>query len=122
MTNNGLGKILKNKRKALDLTLKEVSEKSGVSTSHLGRIERGERFPSARILPKIAKGLEFDENELFVIAGYLTPKSAAGEKITEPVGRVDPYVAMVLGKESVETQRAVIGLLILLKSMAKSIS
>ena len=119
---NDLGKAIKQKRAMMGLSLAEVSEKAGVSASHLGRIERGERFPSARILRKIAKALEFDENELFVIAGYLSPRSADEERTTESVGGVDPYVAMVLSKEPVEVQRTVIAILALLKSVAKGMT
>lgn len=120
---NELIRIIKQQRVAMDLTLSEVSEKSGVSLSHLSRIEQGERFPSGRVLRKIAKPLELKENELFVMAGYLSPTAANGSKqeVTEPTGRIDPYIAVVLGKESVETQRKIIAILLLLKSAAKGI-
>ncbi|MDO8687218.1 MAG: helix-turn-helix transcriptional regulator, partial [Dehalococcoidales bacterium] len=38
-----LGRIIKQQRLALPLTLQELAAKSAVSASHLGRIERGER-------------------------------------------------------------------------------
>ena len=37
-------------------------------------------------------------------------------------GRLDPYVARVLAQEPVEVQRAVIGILTILKSLAKGMS
>jgi transcriptional regulator with XRE-family HTH domain len=40
-----LGKLLKQRRVMIPLTLQELARASGVSASHLGRIERGERFP-----------------------------------------------------------------------------
>ena len=97
---------------------------SGISPSHLGRIERGERFPSARILHKIAKPLGFEENELFTLAGYLSPQPPSlAERIPDYSGsRVDPYVARVLAQEPVEVQRAVIGILTILKSLARSMT
>jgi transcriptional regulator with XRE-family HTH domain len=49
----------------------ELAAKSGVSPSHLGRIENAQRYPSINILRKIAKPLELDEEELFNLAGYL---------------------------------------------------
>ena len=52
---NDLGKLLKQRRVMIPLALQELAAASGVSSSHLGRIERGERFPSAHILHKIAK-------------------------------------------------------------------
>ena len=124
-SNNDLGKILKQQRISIALTLQELSAESGVSSSHLGRIERGERFPSARILRKIAKPLAFSEDELFTLAGFLTPHApgAAEERTIRYPGRqLDPYVAKMLAEESPETQRVVIGILSLLKSVARGMS
>ncbi|MFC2051896.1 helix-turn-helix domain-containing protein [Chloroflexota bacterium] len=119
---NHLGKIIKQQRISLSLTLQELAAKSKVSASHLGRIERGERFPSAHILQRIAKHLDFEENELFTLAGYLSPSSpaVAEEHPGYTVKRLDPYVSSVLAKEPVEVQRAVIGILTILKSLAQS--
>ena len=126
MTQNtsDLGKILKQQRITVPLTLQELAAESGVSSSHLGRIERGERFPSARILRKIAKPLGFNEDELFTLAGFLSPQTSG---TTESGARysarqLDPYVARMLAEEPPEIQRAVIGILSLLKSVARGIS
>jgi len=113
---NNFAKMLKQKRIMADLTLHQLSVASGVSASHLGRIERGERFPSARILRKLAKPLGFEESELFTLADYLTPKPPT--EVEEPPSRVDPYVAKVLSEEPVEMQRSVIAIFTILKSMA----
>ncbi len=118
---NDLGRIIKQQRIAVPLTLQELAATSGVSSSHLGRIERGERFPSARILRKIAKPLGFDEDELFTLAGFLTPQSGVEEAEARYGARkLDPYVARMLSEETPEIQRAVIGILSLIKSVAKS--
>jgi transcriptional regulator with XRE-family HTH domain len=66
-----LGTIVRKQRKRLGLTLGDLAAKSGVSTSHLGRIENAQRYPSPNILKKIAEPLGLDEKELFDIAGYL---------------------------------------------------
>lgn len=68
-----IGKIIKEQRKGLNLSLNQLSKISGVSVAHLGRIEKGQRVPSPRILQKIAKPLGFDLNELLIMAGYLSP-------------------------------------------------
>jgi len=102
------------------LTLAELSARAGVSLSHLGRIERGERFPSALILHKIAGPLGFSEGELFTYAGYLSARSSSMADSFSG-GRLDPYVATVLAREPVEIQRAVVAVLSVLKGMAKSI-
>jgi transcriptional regulator with XRE-family HTH domain len=122
--NNDLGRILKQQRITIPLTLQELTNKSGVSSSHLGRIERGERFPSATILRKIAGPLGFEEDELLTLAGYLSPqpRRIAEESPTYISGRVDPYVARLLAQEPVEVQRSVIGILTILKGLAKSMA
>ena len=119
---NHIGGIIKQQRIGIPLTLQELSAKANVSASHLGRIERGERFPSAHILQKIAVPLGFEENELFTLAGYLSAKSPmiAERPSGYTGGQLDPYVARVLSQEPVEVQRAVIGILTMLKSIAKS--
>jgi transcriptional regulator with XRE-family HTH domain len=70
-TNIKIGKIIKHQRKSLPLSLNQLSKLSGVSVSHLGRIEQGQRQPSTRTLQKIAKHLGFDLYELLVIAEHL---------------------------------------------------
>jgi len=127
MSYNGrqnLGKLIKQQRVMVPLTLQELAATSGISPSHLGRIERGERFPSAHILRKIAEPLGFEENELFALAGYLSPQTSS---IAEPAPayngkRLDPYVARMLAQEPVEVQRAVIGILTILKSIARGMA
>lgn len=116
---NELSRIIKQQRIMIPLTLQELSKISGVSSSHLGRIERGERFPSARILRKIAKPLGFDENYLFTLAGFLSPAESKKETEKMAIQGVDSYVVMVLAREPVEVQRAVIAILAILKSIAK---
>jgi len=119
-----LGIMLKQQRLRTLLTLRELTELSGVSSSHLGRIERGERFPSASILRRIAKPLGFGEDELFTLAGYLSPQTPGIAEAT-PVysGRqLDPYVAKVLAEEPAEVQRTVVGILSMLKSIARNLA
>ena len=93
MTNrNELGKIIKQRRVMIPLTLRELAAKSGVTQSHLSRIEIGGRFPSARILRKIAKPLGFSEVELFTFAGFLSPQPSEEVGFAEYVHRNYPQV------------------------------
>lgn len=118
-----LGRILKQQRVSLPLTLRDLSAMAGVSASHLGRIERGERFPSGSVLRKIAGPLGFEEDELFTLAGYLSPQQVGVAESRVEYGRrgdLDPYVARVLVQEPVDVQRAVIGILSILNSIAKT--
>ena len=119
--NKDFGRILKQHRAAAGLTLRELSARSGVSSSHLGRIERGERFPSAHILQRIARPLGFVENELFALAGYLSPGPFTEADMTagNTTRRLEPLVARMLAQEPVEVQRTVVAILTILKSTAK---
>ena len=119
---HNLGEVIRQQRVSIPLTLQELSTMSGVSASHLGRMERGDRFPSAHVLQRIAKPLGFDEDELFVLAGFLSPQSSGiAEEGREYSGReLDPFVARMLAQEPVDVQRAVIGILAILRSIAKS--
>jgi transcriptional regulator with XRE-family HTH domain len=118
---NDLARILKQQRVMRELTLQQLGEMSRVSSSHLGRIERGERFPSARILRKIAKPLGLGEGELLTLAGYLSPQpTTEAEKLSGR--RLDPHVTGVLSQEPVEIQRAIVTILTVLKSMAKGLN
>ena len=121
---NNLGEILRQQRITVSLTLQQLANMSGVSASHLGRIERRERFPSASILCRIAKPLGFEEGELFTLAGYLslqTPSIAEANPGYRG-GRLAPYVARALAEEPVEVQRAVVGILSILKSISKGVA
>ena len=123
MDDRNLGRIIKNQRVTVPLTLQELATASEVSPSYLGRIERGQRFPSARILRRIARPLGFDEDELFALAGYLSPQPprTAEDGSEYTAGRLDPYVARVLSQEPLDVQRSVIAILTMIKTTAKSI-
>ncbi|MDD4859764.1 MAG: helix-turn-helix transcriptional regulator [Dehalococcoidales bacterium] len=120
---SNLGRILKQQRVNIPLTLQELASLAKVSSSHLGRIERGERFPSARILRRIAKPLGFNEDELFTLAGFLTPQEGVADEhgASYTHRQLDPSVAKMLAEEPLEVQRAVIGILSILKSVARGI-
>lgn len=119
---SGFGEVLRRERVRIPLTLQELSAMSGVSPSHLGRIERGERFPSAGVLKNIAKPLGLEEDEIFTLAGYLSPQRNAVSEMQPDYGtnRLDPYVSRVLAQEPIEIQRAVVGLLSIIKSISKA--
>ncbi|MFH1662503.1 MAG: helix-turn-helix transcriptional regulator [Chloroflexota bacterium] len=121
--NNGhnLGAIIRQHRIMAQLTLGELATRSGVSISHLGRIERGERFPSARVLRSVAEPLDFNEDELFASAGYLSPRSIKQAGVIEDIRskQLDPVVVGMLKREPYEVQRAVIVILAMLKSFAR---
>lgn len=72
MSQNKLGDFLKENRVSLDISLRKLAEISGVSFSHLSKIERGEHQPSKETLEILAQSLNIDIYQLFLLAGYST--------------------------------------------------
>lgn len=93
MTNNKLGERLKERREGRGLTRQQLSELAGMHQTYLGRIERGERMPSAPMLRRLAEPLGFTEIELLKMAGYL-----GRDEADEQVDRVKREVnALLIG-------------------------
>lgn len=115
---DSISKIIRQQRILLDLTQDELAKKAGVSPTLICRIERGERSPSARNLRKLANVLGISEIELFVHANYLSrPSSSRIEEDTQ-IMKLDAKVVFELSKEPLKTQRAVLAILKMLKSLA----
>ena len=61
-----LGETIKNKRKVLGMTQKELASKVEVDFSYISKIEKGNaKMPSKEVLAKVAQALELNENELY---------------------------------------------------------
>ncbi|MBA7506574.1 hypothetical protein ES706_05266 [subsurface metagenome] len=95
MGTNNLGEALKRQRISKELTLKELSLESGVSLSHLARIERGERFPSGRILRKLAEPLGLEETEILKMAGFLS-RDASDDRLARLKEEIKREIAEIL--------------------------
>lgn len=120
MNSSDFGKMLKGQRILSNLTLRQLAATSGVSWSYLGRIERGERFPSVRILRRIAKPLGFEQDEILIDAGYIFSEGfTSGTETGADALGVDPHVALVLGQEPREVQATVLRILSILKFVGK---
>lgn len=61
-----LGEHLKHLRSSANITLNELSQKSGVSRSTLSRIENGEVSPTAETLGQLASALEMPISQLLL--------------------------------------------------------
>ncbi len=120
-SNELIGLLIKQRRKSLSLSLLKLSKESGVSLGHLARIERGGRFPSALVLRKIAKPLDFDERELMTLAGYLPRMSKEQNALEGKTSerKLDPSVAQILSSEPLEVQRILTVVLSLLRCLAR---
>ncbi len=59
-----LGPRVKALREAMDLSLRELAERSGVSAPMLSQVERGETSPTLNVAQRIAAGLELRLSQL----------------------------------------------------------
>ena len=59
-----LGRVIRQERQYRHLTIKELGEKAGLSEIYVGEIERGQKYPSAKVQESIARALELDLAEL----------------------------------------------------------
>lgn len=60
-----LGKVIRQERQNRRMTIKDLGDKAGLSEIYVGEIERGQKYPSAKVLESIAKALELDLAEFF---------------------------------------------------------
>jgi transcriptional regulator with XRE-family HTH domain len=60
-----LGANIKEYRRIRGISQERLAEKAETSTTHIGMIETGKRFPSAQMIAKIAAALGIDTPELF---------------------------------------------------------
>ena len=61
-------KIIRERRRQLDLTQREVAKLIRTSTPYVGHLESGKRHPSEKILSRLAEVLRIDRRELFFLA------------------------------------------------------
>ncbi|WP_237088643.1 helix-turn-helix domain-containing protein [Paenibacillus larvae] len=67
---------LRDLRKLKGYTIRELSDRSGVSTAYISQLENGNRgIPSPEVLMKLSEGLNISYEELMEIAGYLQTSS-----------------------------------------------
>src|SRR5918998_656750 len=66
MSVNGhrFGTRVRSLRDAMDLSLRDLSERSGVSAPMLSQVERGETSPTLAVAERIASGLELSLSQL----------------------------------------------------------
>lgn len=73
MENYRWGKRIRAFRKLKRIQQMEFAKRLGISTTVLGKIERGQKVPSQELLEKMAQQLDIDVNEL-IGEGKYRPK------------------------------------------------
>src|SRR5438128_11690799 len=59
-----LGKVIRQERQNRRMTIKDLGDKAGLSEIYVGEIERGQKYPSAKVLESLTEALELDIADL----------------------------------------------------------
>ncbi len=87
-----LGDLIRKQRQQMELTLRDLAERTNVSNPYLSQIERGLHEPSVRVLKAIAGALNLSAEQLLVQAGVLEGADATAPPppTVEEAVRADP--------------------------------
>ena len=70
-----LGQVLKERRRALGFTQRELADRLGVKAGHITHLENGRRRPSLSLLGRLADVLGLEKEPLFLLAHPESPQS-----------------------------------------------
>jgi len=59
-----IGRVIRRERQERRLTIKDLGDKAGLSEIYVGEIERGQKYPSSKVLESLATALEIDLADL----------------------------------------------------------
>ena len=59
-----IGRVIRRERQDRQLTIKELGDKAGLSEIYVGEIERGQKYPSSKVLESLAGALDLDIADL----------------------------------------------------------
>jgi transcriptional regulator with XRE-family HTH domain len=86
-----IGDYIRRQREIANVSLRKLSEQSGISSAVLKEIESGLRHPSRTIVQSIAAGLRLSAETLYLQAGVLDPQSVDESPTVREVRR-DPHL------------------------------
>jgi transcriptional regulator with XRE-family HTH domain len=80
-----LGARVRSLREAMDLSLRDLAERSGVSAPMLSQVERGETSPTLQVATRIAHGLELRLSQLLRLDEQSSVTIVRYEVLTPPL-------------------------------------
>lgn len=77
-----MGEVLRARRRAQGLTLRDLSSRARVSLSYISEIERGQKEPSSELLAALAEALEIPLSQVLLQVSDLLELDEAAELAT----------------------------------------
>lgn len=85
-----LGRVIRRERQDRNLTIKELGDKSGLSEIYVGEIERGQKYPSSKVLESIAQALEIELAEFLELVADEIRHEREPQMTTTAIGFLVP--------------------------------
>ncbi|WP_461630865.1 helix-turn-helix domain-containing protein [Labilibaculum euxinus] len=115
-----LGNTLRNGRKTMGLTLRQVEESTKISNAYLSQLENDKiKSPSANILYKLSSLYKIPLNELLANAGIIEPKPKLESESSDHEDFISDIASSSEGM-STEERKEVLDYLKYIKSKNKS--
>lgn len=84
-----IGKRIQTIREKAGLTQEQLEEKTGVNTKYVSAIERGQKNITVKTLEKIAKGLNVELYELFMVSEEIGSEKVVKKAIDALIKEAD---------------------------------
>src|ERR1700730_3593494 len=84
-----IGRVMRREGQVRHLTIKELGDKAGLSEIYVGEIERGQKYPSAKVLENIANALDLDLAEFLELVAEEI-RSEREPQLTNAIGFTVP--------------------------------
>jgi len=83
------GTLLRATRKAHKLSLGQLAEKAGTDAKHLGRIERGEKQPSFKLVIELARAMNVSPSVFFQFEDAQADQKVAKRQVQQLLNTAD---------------------------------
>lgn len=97
-----IGEFLRIARRERNFSLKELGEKTTISFSHLGKIERGEKKPNIKNLEVLAEALNIDKTTLLRMGGFKIKQTNVNAETRYKVIMRDKAICQICGVSPIE--------------------
>ena len=85
-----VGRVIRQERQSHQYTIKELGERAGLSEIYVGEIERGQKYPSAKVLESLAQALGLGVEELLELMAEEIRREREPQQVTSVIGFTTP--------------------------------